>query len=45
MLNIDKAVLANPFGCFSVEEVGAVFEAPAAVALHLAARDKDGSLP
>ena len=39
-----EASLANPFGCFSVEAVGAVFEAPAAVALHLAARDEDGSL-
>ncbi len=39
-----EASLANPFGCFSIEDMGTVFETPAAIALHLAARDKDRRL-
>jgi hypothetical protein len=35
---------ACPFGCFSVEDVGAAVEAPAAVGLHLAAWNHNGCL-
>jgi hypothetical protein len=31
--------LTDPFGRFSLKDVGAVFKAPAAVGLHLATRD------
>ena len=39
-----EASLANPSGGVSVKDVGAALEAPAAVRLHLAARDQYGRL-